>query len=138
MDKKTAMSGEWAMLIQKAMEAQKRSHAPYSRFHVGAALEDESGKIFLGCNVENSNYSESLCAERVAVVKMVSEGSKRVKRIAVITSSDEPCFPCGSCLQVLQEFGSPQVLAMDAQGEQFKELKFDALLPYRFSGEQLK
>ncbi len=127
----------WQELGRLAFEVQKNGYAPYSHFQVGCALEDERGRIFTGCNVENANYSESLCAERSAIVKMVSEGGKRVQRVAIVTPSREICFPCGSCLQVLQEFGLPKVLSILASGDKFEEVTFPELLPRRFSKEQL-
>jgi len=126
----------WRALVEQAVAALARAYAPYSKFRVGSAVEDERGKIFSGCNVENVSYSLAYCAERTAVVKMVSEGGSNVKRIALVTSSAELCFPCGSCRQVLREFGLPQVFAMNVSGTQFRELSLDALLPESFSGEQ--
>ncbi|MBY0370659.1 cytidine deaminase [bacterium] len=129
---------EWQALVDAALAARGQAYAPYSKFCVGCALEDERGRIYTGCNVENSNYSEGLCAERVAVVKMVSEGGRALRRVAVVTSADAPCFPCGSCLQVLQEFGAPRVLAVNPTLTQFQEMEFNGLLPHRFSGEELR
>ncbi len=127
----------WRELATLAMKVQKNSYSPYSRFQVGCALLDDRGRIYTGCNVENSNYSESLCAERAAVVKMVSEGGRRIERVAIITPADEVCFPCGSCLQVLQEFGLPKVLSIHASGDRFEEVEFAELLPRRFTKEQI-
>jgi cytidine deaminase len=127
----------WRELAERAVEAQKRSYSPYSHFRVGCALEDDQGRIFTGCNVENANFSETLCAERTAVVKMVSEGGKRIQRIAIVTPAEAICFPCGSCLQVLQEFGLPKVLSISASGDKFEAVEFPELLPRRFSKEQL-
>ncbi len=129
---------KWQALFQKALEVQKKSHSPYSGFAVGCALEDEKGRVFTGCNVENANFCESICAERTAIVKMVSEGGRKVRRIAIITQAVEPCFPCGGCLQVIQEFGLPKVIAIGRDGLKFEEIEFDSLLPRRFSGERLK
>lgn len=134
---KASIPSAWKTLAAQARAARENAYAPYSRFTVGCALEDEKGRVFTGCNIENANYSESLCAERTAVVKMASEGGRRAVRLALVTSSDKPCFPCGSCLQVLQEFGRPVVLSMDAAGEHFEELEFKSLLPRPFSGEDL-
>ena len=127
----------WQGLVDSALAAQKKAYAPYSKFRVGCALEDEKGRVFQGCNVENASYSLCICAERTAIVKMVSEGGRSVKRVVVVTSADEPCFPCGACRQVLAEFGSPEVLAIDCTATAFEKSDFDALLPHRFSSAQL-
>ncbi len=91
-------------LIQTALEYRKRAYAPYSGFLVGAAVEGESGKIYGGCNVENSSYGLTICAERVAVTRAVAEGERKIKAIAVATSSSELSMPCGACRQVIIEF----------------------------------
>jgi cytidine deaminase len=127
----------WQALVASAVAAQKKAYAPYSGFLVGCALEDEKGRVFQGCNVENASYSLCICAERTAVVKMVSEGGRSIRRAVVITSANEPCFPCGACRQVLSEFGSPEILAVDASATLFEKIDFDALLPRRFSGAHL-
>jgi len=134
----SAVPENWKTLAEAATRARLAAYAPYSGFSVGCALEDDQGRVFTGCNVENSNYSEGLCAERTAVVKMVSEGSRKLRRVVVVTSTDEPCFPCGSCLQVLQEFGTPVVLAVNPTLTRFAEMGLEGLLPFRFSGEGLK
>ncbi|MGM9551054.1 MAG: cytidine deaminase [Clostridia bacterium] len=91
-------------LLNKAREALKFSYAPYSSFKVGAALLSTDGQIFTGCNVENSAFSPSMCAERVAFSKAISEGVKDFSAIAVVNSLDTPCTPCGVCRQVMAEF----------------------------------
>ncbi len=96
-------------LKDTALEYQKRAYAPYSHYQVGAAIEAENGSIFGGCNIENANYSGTICAERTAIVKAVSEGHRRFKRIVIVTPSIEPGPPCGFCLQVLQEFAGPEL-----------------------------
>ena len=127
----------WSTLAAAALKVQKNAYAPYSKFQVGCAIEDENGKIHTGCNVENACYSESICAERAAILKMVSEGGKQARRVALVTASEEVCFPCGGCLQVLQEFGLPKVLSMDGSGEHFEEVGLEVLMPRRFSKTQL-
>jgi cytidine deaminase len=91
-------------LLTAALAARESAYAPYSGFRVGAALEDDSGRIHTGCNVENASYGLSLCAERVAVMKAVSEGARRFRRIAVAADTDTLTPPCGACRQVLSEF----------------------------------
>lgn len=92
-------------LLLKAIEAIKNAYCPYSSFSVGCAVEMESGKIYTGTNVENSSYGATLCAERVAVAYAVSQGERKIKKLAITSSSDKPVVPCGMCLQVIQEFG---------------------------------
>jgi cytidine deaminase len=91
-------------LIEQALEARTKAHAPYSHFLVGAALESTDGRVFTGCNVENATYGLSVCAERVAVFKAVSEGTSKFQRIAVSADTDVLTPPCGACRQILWEF----------------------------------
>jgi cytidine deaminase len=95
-----------AQLLARAREARRNAYVPYSRFPVGAALLTDDGQVFTGCNVENASYSLTNCAERVAIQKAVSEGHRRFRAIAVTGPEDDvACAPCGSCRQVLHEFG---------------------------------
>ncbi len=106
-------------LLQAARNVRTRAHAPYSNFQVGAALEDETGRIFTGCNVENATYGLSLCAERVAIFKAISESAGRIRRIAVIADTDVLTPPCGACRQILWEFcGDAQLLLANLAGAQ--------------------
>src|SRR5947207_1109928 len=91
-------------LTQAALAARRNAHAPFSNFKVGAALEDDSGRIHTGCNVENATYGLTLCAERVAVFKAISEGARKFTRIAVAADTDTLTPPCGACRQILWEF----------------------------------
>ena len=96
-------------LFQKALDSAGSAYAPYSRFRVGAALLSDDGRIFTGCNVENRSYGLTVCAERTALFKGISEGAKRFIALAVSTpDSDKPTAPCGACRQVISEFMSPQ------------------------------
>jgi cytidine deaminase len=123
-------------LIQQAIQARKQAYAPYSNYQVGAALLTQSGRLFTGCNVENAAYPDSLCAERVAVVKAVSEGEREFAAIAVVTSNGGT--PCGSCRQVLAEFGlDTMVLIADAEGKVCRETRLAELLPGAFGPEDL-
>ncbi|MCD6426851.1 MAG: cytidine deaminase [Caldisericaceae bacterium] len=124
-------------LIEMAIKVRENAYAPYSDFKVGAALLTKTGKVFTGCNVENSSYGASMCAERVAVFKAVSEGEKEFTEIAVVTDTKEPAMPCGMCRQVLAEF-SPhiKIYAANLKGKVI-ETTLDKLLPYAFTKEDL-
>ena len=100
-------------LINMAFTALKQAYSPYSGFTVGAALECEDGSVFLGCNIENAAFGDTVCAERVAVYKAISEGRRKFRRIAVAANSSSYCMPCGSCRQVLSEF-SPEMEILSA------------------------
>ena len=124
-------------LIELAIEARRRAYAPYSNYHVGAALRTKSGRIFTGCNVENAAYPTGMCAERVAVFKAVSEGEREFEVIAVATSNGGS--PCGGCRQVLAEFGlDTLVLIADHHGRLVQETTVDGLLPGAFTPEHLQ
>lgn len=123
-------------LIQKALEAQKMAYVPYSKFHVGAALMTEDGEIFTGCNIEISSYSPTICAERTAIFKAVSEGHKKVKAIAVVGDS-EFTYPCGVCRQVIREFGKEAIIIVANSEDNYKEYKLEELLPHSFGPEDL-
>jgi cytidine deaminase len=124
-------------LIEAAKKAQASAYAPYSKYLVGAALLTDSGKIFLGANVENAAYPDSICAERVAVFKAVTEGERSFKAIAVVTHDGGA--PCGSCRQVLAEFAlQAQVFIANEKGELIREGTVSDLLPGAFGPSNLK
>jgi cytidine deaminase len=126
-------------LVSRAMEVRRRAYAPYSNYLVGCAVLDRLGKIHTGCNVENASYSLALCAERVAIFKMVSRGQREFEKLVLVTSSESPTFPCGACLQVLQEFGPRAlVIAIDREGFRYRQADLPALYPAAFWKEQLK
>ncbi|MBY0353913.1 cytidine deaminase [Candidatus Babeliales bacterium] len=92
-------------LLNKAKEAQHKAYAPYSNFHVGAALLAKDGSIYTGCNVENASYGAAICAERTAFVKALSEGQRSFEAIAIVASHNKHTYPCGICRQFMAEFG---------------------------------
>jgi cytidine deaminase len=105
-------------LLQAALDSREKAHAPFSHFKVGAALEAEDGRVFTGCNIENATYGLTLCAERVAVFKAVSEGARKFKRIAVAADTETLTPPCGACRQILWEFcGDAELTLVNLQGK---------------------
>ena len=98
-----SLSESQLALLELARQARERAHAPYSGFKVGAAVECQDGTVFVGCNVENSSYGLSLCAERIAIFKAISEGRRDLFRIAVIADAYAPVRPCGACRQVISD-----------------------------------
>ncbi len=125
-------------LINLAFEASRKAYAPYSGYRVGAALECEGGAVFLGCNVENASYGATVCAERVAAAKAVSEGRRDFARIAVAASGDDYAMPCGVCRQFLYEF-APDMEVLAARGDgRYVSYRLRELLPKAFSPENLK
>ena len=124
-------------LIQKAIEAYRKAYAPYSHYSVGAALLTESGEVVEGVNIENAVYPLAICAERVAIFKAVSEGHRSFKAIAVVTKNGGT--PCGSCRQVMAEFGLDTVVYIaDSKGKLYHTVTVDQLLPYSFGEVDLK
>jgi cytidine deaminase len=127
---------ERQFLISFANEARKRAYVPYSNYPVGAALRTKSGRIFTGVNVENAAYPTTMCAERVAVYKAVSEGEREFEVLALVT--DNGGSPCGGCRQVLAEFGLDTVVLMaDGDGRLVLETTVGKLLPMAFTPEHL-
>jgi cytidine deaminase len=104
-------------LLEAALAARQHSHAPFSNFRVGAAVEDSSGRIYTGCNIENATYGLTLCAERVAIFKALSEGAREFRRIAVAADTETLTPPCGACRQILWEFcGDIEVILTNPRG----------------------
>lgn len=120
-------------LIDCAKSMLDRAYAPYSGFHVGAALLDSQGKIFTGCNIENSSYGCACCAERTAVFKAVSEGSHSFEAIAIVSSSGGETYPCGICRQVLSEFAPKIRVLLENNDGDIVSYTLDELLPHSFS-----
>lgn len=126
-------------LIEKALEARKIAYVPYSNFAVGAALLTDTGKIYLGCNIENAAFSLCNCAERTALFKAYSEGDQSYKAIAVVADCPVPVPPCGACRQVMAELCPPEmkVILSNTKGD-FTETTVSALLPGAFTKEDLR
>jgi cytidine deaminase len=124
-------------LVDMAKKAREYAYAPYSKFKVGAALLTKSGKVFTGCNVENSSFGASMCAERIAVFKAVSEGEREFEAIAVVTDTVNPAMPCGMCRQVLSEFSLEiKIYAANLDGR-IKSTTLRELLPFAFTKKDL-
>jgi len=128
---------EYKKLINEAEKARKRAYTPYSKFKVGAAVLSVDGKIFTGCNIENASFGLTLCAERVAIFKAISEGSTKFEAIAVVGDTDKPCSPCGACRQVISEFGEDIPLIMANLKGDIKIKKIKELLPEAFGKNDL-
>ena len=124
-------------LCRMAMDMLPRAYIPYSHFAVGAALECEDGTVFTGCNIENAAYGPTICAERVAIFKAVSEGRRDFKRIAVAGRTDY-CVPCGVCRQVMREFCGDdfEIICLNGQGDA-RRFRLGQLLPFSFSADML-
>jgi cytidine deaminase len=125
-------------LIAAASEARQNAHADYSNFKVGAALETADGTIVTGCNIENATYGLTICAERVAMFKALSEGHRQFRRVAIVADVDQPTPPCGACRQILWEFaGDIEVVLANLQRVTGHH-QLSALLPLPFDGRILK
>jgi cytidine deaminase len=120
-------------LLKAAEQVRNRAHAPYSKFRVGAAILTGDGTVFTGCNIENSSYGLTVCAERVALFKAVSEGLKNPVAVALITDSEEPVMPCGACRQVLAEFNPDMTVVSGTIKGKSVSRKLSELLPEPFS-----
>jgi cytidine deaminase len=131
------MSTDAAKLIEAARAVRLHAHAPFSRFLVGAALEATDGRVFTGCNVESATYGLTVCAERVAAFKAISEGARSFRRVVVVADTQEPTPPCGACRQVLWELGSDlEVILVNLQAEKARH-QLKALLPFPFDARLL-
>lgn len=126
-------------LVERAIDARQNAYAPYSGFRVGAALLSANDAVFCGCNIENSAFSPTLCAERVAFGAAIAAGCQEFSAIAVVggaqDSADSICFPCGVCRQVMREFCRDDFLIYLLDGEQIVRYRLDELLPHSFSLE---
>jgi cytidine deaminase len=119
-------------LVAAARLAREYAHAPFSRFKVGAAIETADGRIVTGCNVENSTYGLTICAERLAMFKALSEGHRHFVRVAVVADTADPTPPCGACRQVLWEFGGNLEVILANLTDETGRFSLEALLPLPF------
>ncbi len=124
-------------LVIAARKAREFAHAPFSHFKVGAALETDDGFVVTGCNVENATYGLTVCAERVAVLKAISEGHRVFRRIAIVADTGEPTPPCGACRQILWEFGGDLEVILANLTEETGRFKLKELLPLPFDARFL-
>ena len=123
-------------LIEVARKYREYSYSPYSKFKVGAAVLTKQGHVYGGCNIENSSYPVTNCAERTAIFKAVSEGEKEFAALAVIADTEGPCSPCGACRQVMGEFHINKIIMANLHGA-VKVVTLEELLPYAFSSKDL-
>lgn len=120
-------------LLKAARQVKEKAYAPYSHFHVGAALLTPSGNIYTGCNVENTSYGLTICAERNAIFQMVAAGENRISEILVIGDTEHFLPPCGACRQVIAEFaGKDTVIYMCNQNGEYQQAAANDMLPYTF------
>ena len=124
-------------LMDMAKEAMKSAYAPYSHFSVGAAVETDDGEVYCGCNIENSSYGATICAERTAISKAVSEGYRRITRIAICDSNNSFAWPCGICRQVMSEFADEDFYVILEDNGKISNFFLKELLPNSFSGKDM-
>lgn len=127
------MNIDYKLLIEKAKEAAKTSYSPFSKFAVGAAVMMSNGQIYTGCNIENSSFGMTICAERCAIFKAVSEGQKEILAVAIYSPNADDCYPCGACRQVMYEFqGENEIVVITEHENQPVPRMLSDFLPYGF------
>lgn len=124
-------------LTEAALRARLHAHAPYSKFLVGAAIQDEAGNIHTGCNIENATYGLTVCAERIAIFKAMSDGHRRFTRIAIAADTDTLTPPCGACRQILWEFAGDIEITLVNLKAQTETLRLSTLFPRAFDASFL-
>ena len=124
-------------LVAAAIRARENAHAPFSHFKVGAAVEDAEGYIYTGCNVENATYGLTVCAERVAIFKAISEGARKFRRVAVVADTETLTTPCGACRQILWEFCGDVEIVLANPGGKTETLRLGTLFPRAFDASFL-
>jgi len=136
--KRYVMKNSFRKLIEEAAGARLNAYAPYSEFAVGSAVLTDNGSIFTGCNIENASFGLSICAERVAIFKAISSGSKTFKAIAIVGNTKGSCAPCGACRQVMIEFSPEMDVIMSNLHYDIKIKKVKELLPDAFQSQDMK
>ena len=127
------MNIDYNLLVNKAKEASKASYSPFSRFAVGAAVMMSNGQIYTGCNVENSSFGMTICAERCAIVNAVSEGQREILAVAIYSPNADDCYPCGACRQVMYEFqGDNEIMVITEHEGQPVAKPLHEFLPFGF------
>lgn len=128
------MEIDYNKLMDNAKKAAKKSYSPYSNFAVGAAVLAGSGKIYSGCNIENASYGMTICAERCAIFKAISQGEKYIQAVAIYSPNTDNCYPCGACRQVMIEFQEPNgnIKIITDNGGNLEVKNMDEYLPYMF------
>lgn len=126
-----------AELIEVAKKYREKSYSPYSKFAVGAAILTKSGKVYGGCNIENSSYPVGCCGERTALFKAVSEGEHDFEALALIADTPGPCSPCGMCRQAISEFKVPKIIMANLKGD-VKVVTLEELLPFAFQDSDME
>jgi cytidine deaminase len=129
---------EVVKLIKMAIEAREKAYVPYSGFKVGASILTKEGKVFTGCNIESASYSPTICAERTALAKAVSEGYRDIDTVVVVGSFEKLSYPCGVCRQMIREFGEDIKIIVAKSTEKYKEYTIRELLPESFGPEDLE
>ncbi|MBE7709284.1 MAG: cytidine deaminase [Cyanobacteria bacterium SIG32] len=125
---------DYRILMDKAIEASKNAYCPYSHFPVGACVLTDNGKVYQGCNFENSSFGLTICAERNAIGSAVVDGEKKVKAVAIYSPNMEDCYPCGACRQVLHEFKSDSGMdIITLRGDELSVSPIEELLPKGFN-----
>jgi len=122
-------------LLRIAADTAQKAYAPYSKFHVGSALETDDGTVFSGCNVENASYGLTICGERNAIFSMVAAGRRKIVQIAIVAGGDTPPYPCGACRQVINEFADPECpvyVAPTNRIDAYETMSLGELLPKSF------
>lgn len=127
------MEIDYKLLMDTAKEAAKKSYSPFSKFAVGAGVLTSSGKIYGGCNIENSSFGMTICAERCAIFKAVSDGEKEILAVAIYSPNEDDCYPCGACRQVMYEFqGDNEIEIITEEKGNLNIKKMSDFLPYGF------
>ena len=125
-------------LIELAIEAREFAYVPYSNFKVGAVVVTKDGKIFKGCNIESASFTPTICAERTAIAKAVSEGYREIDTVVVVGSFKKLSYPCGVCRQLIREFGKEIKIIVAKNVNEFKTYTINELLPESFGPEDIK